>query len=62
MYELLCKIFRGIVLFISYFFIAGRFENDLIIMIYISVAIILMGLLFNMKKVKKKEFKFEETE
>ena len=62
MYELLCKIFRGIVLFISYFFIAGRFENDLIIMIYISVAIILLGLLFGIKKVRKKEFKFEETE
>ena len=62
MYEFLCKVFRGIVLFISYFFIAGRFENDLAIMIYISVALIMLGLLFNIKKIRKKEFKFEETE
>ena len=60
MYELLCKIFRGIVLFISYFFIADKFENDLIIMIYISVTVILIGLIFNIKKIKKSEFKFEE--
>ena len=55
MYETVCKIFRGIVLVICYFFI-----SDLNIMIYISVAIILSGLIFSVKKIRKKDFEFEE--
>jgi hypothetical protein len=47
-YEVLCKIFRAFVLVISYFFI-----NDLKIMIYISVGFILIGILMNIKKIKK---------
>lgn len=55
MYETVCKIFRGIVLAISYFFI-----NDLKIMIYVSVAFILSGLIFSIKKIRKRDFEFEE--
>lgn len=51
MYEFICKVFRGIVLIISYLFI-----NDLRIMIYLSVAVILFGLIFSIKKVRKKRF------
>lgn len=55
MYEFMCKVFRGIVLLICYLFI-----DDLRIMIYISVAVILSGIIFSVKKVRKKDFEFEE--
>lgn len=54
MYEILCKLFRSIVLIISYFFI-----NDLKVMIYVSVGFILLGLFVNVKKIKKKDFEFK---
>ena len=53
-YEVLCKIFRAFVLIISYLFI-----DDLKVMIYISVGFILLGILMNMKKIKKTDFEFE---
>ena len=52
-YEILCKVFRGIVLIICYFFI-----DNLKVMIYISLFMIFIGLFFNIVKVKKKDFKF----
>ena len=52
MYEILCKLFRSIVLIISYFFI-----NDLKVMIYVSVGFILLGLFVNVKQIKKKDLK-----
>lgn len=54
MYEILCKVFRSVVLVISYFFI-----SDLKIMIYVSVGVILLGLFVNIKKIKKADFEFE---
>jgi hypothetical protein len=54
MYEILCKLFRSIVLIISYFFI-----NDLKVMIYVSVGFILLGLFVNVKQIKKKDFEFK---
>ena len=54
MYEILCKVFRSVVLVISYFFI-----GDLKIMIYVSVGVILLGLFVNIKKIKKADFEFE---
>ena len=55
MYEILCKVFRSVVLVISYFFI-----SDLKVMIYVSVSVILLGLFVNVTKIKKKDFEFEE--
>ena len=55
MYEIVCKLFRSIVLVISYFFI-----DDLKIMIYVSIVVILLGLFVNVKKIKRKDFEFEE--
>ena len=54
MYEIVCKVFRAIVLVICYFFI-----NDLKAMIYVSVGVILLGLFINVKSIKKKDFEFE---
>jgi MFS family permease len=54
MYEIVCKVFRAIVLVICYFFI-----NDLKVMIYVSVGVILLGLFINVKSIKKKDFEFE---
>lgn len=54
MYEIVCKVFRAVVLVICYFFI-----NDLKVMIYVSVVGILIGLFINIKKIKKKDFEFE---
>ena len=54
MYEIVCKVFRAIVLVICYFFI-----NDLKVMIYVSVGVILLGLFINVKNIKKKDFEFE---
>jgi len=55
MYEIVCKIFRSIVLIISYFFV-----SDLKVMIYVSVVVILLGLFVNIKKIRRKDFEFEE--
>ena len=55
MYEIVCKLFRSVVLVISYFFI-----DDLKIMIYVSIVVILLGLFVNVKKIKRKDFEFEE--
>ena len=55
MYEIVCKLFRSVVLVISYFFI-----DDLKIMIYVSIIVILLGLFVNVKKIKRKDFEFEE--
>ena len=55
MYEIICKIFRAIVLMISYFFV-----TDLKVMIYVSVVVILLGLFVNVKKIRRKDFEFEE--
>ena len=55
MYEIVCKIFRSIVLIISYFFV-----SDLKVMIYVSVLVILLGLFVNIKKIRRKDFEFEE--
>ncbi len=54
MYEILCKVFRSIVLVISYLFI-----DDLKVMIYISAGVMLLGIFVNMKKVRRKDFEFE---
>jgi hypothetical protein len=54
MYEMLCKLFRSIVLIISYFFV-----NDLKVMIYVSVFIILLGIFINVTKINKKDFEFK---
>ena len=54
MYEIVCKIFRFIILAISYIFI-----DDLKMMIYLSILVILIGIFVNIKKIRKKDFEFE---
>jgi hypothetical protein len=54
MYEIVCKVFRFVVLFICYLFI-----DDLKMMIYLSILVILVGIFINIKKIRKKDFEFE---
>lgn len=54
MYEILCKLFRFFVLLICYIFV-----DNLKVMIYFSVIVILVGLLLNVKKIDKNDFKFK---
>ena len=54
MYGIVCKIFRFIILAISYIFI-----DDLKMMIYLSILVILIGIFVNIKKIRKKDFEFE---
>lgn len=54
-YELVLSVFRALVLLISFVFI-----NDLKIMIYFSVGIVLIGLFLNFRPIKEKDFEFNK--